>query len=214
MTSADFPPPPPGPFWVPTTLIFSLFLTSSLSTSISAYLAGSPYTYDFTRLGAATSVVYARFSASPLSFLVCLSASLADTPTASASLSSFGRRSSTGLALRSVVPSRSSRSTATLRPFGSSFRCVSLSCQPGSRANTDLLRLAVAHPDPLDHPPPDSRPLGNDHFPRLPPPQPLPNPRQCPQRLSPSSRHRHHRPAPHPRHRFVVGLHGGWERRV
>ncbi|GAA5874504.1 hypothetical protein JCM1840_000799 [Sporobolomyces johnsonii] len=47
-----------GPFWVPTTLIFSLFLTSSLSTSISAYLAGQPYTYDFTRLGAATSVVY------------------------------------------------------------------------------------------------------------------------------------------------------------
>ncbi|GAA6037417.1 hypothetical protein JCM8097_008560 [Rhodosporidiobolus ruineniae] len=47
-----------GPFWVPTTLIFSLFLTSSLSTSISAYLAGQSYTYDFTRLGAATSVVY------------------------------------------------------------------------------------------------------------------------------------------------------------
>ncbi|GAA5932171.1 hypothetical protein JCM1841_001216 [Sporobolomyces salmonicolor] len=47
-----------GPFWIPTTLIFSLFLTSSLSTSISAYLAGQPYTYDFTRLGAATSVVY------------------------------------------------------------------------------------------------------------------------------------------------------------
>ncbi|BGP18212.1 hypothetical protein JCM10213_007840 [Rhodosporidiobolus nylandii] len=47
-----------GPFWVPTTLIFSLFLTSSLSTSAYAYLAGESYTYDFTRLGAATSVVY------------------------------------------------------------------------------------------------------------------------------------------------------------
>lgn len=46
-----------GPFWVPTTLIFSLFLTSSLSTSISAYLAGDSYTYDFTRLGAAVSLV-------------------------------------------------------------------------------------------------------------------------------------------------------------
>ncbi|GAA5991584.1 hypothetical protein JCM11641_004013 [Rhodosporidiobolus odoratus] len=47
-----------GPFWVPTTLIFSLFLTSSFSSSISAYLADQEYTYDFTRLGAATSVVY------------------------------------------------------------------------------------------------------------------------------------------------------------
>ncbi|GAA5872768.1 hypothetical protein JCM8547_006337 [Rhodosporidiobolus lusitaniae] len=47
-----------GPFWVPTALIFSLFLTSSFSSSISAYLADLEYTYDFTRLGAATSVVY------------------------------------------------------------------------------------------------------------------------------------------------------------
>lgn len=46
-----------GPFWVPTTLIFSLFLTSSLSSSITAYLAGQPYAYDFTRLGAAVSLV-------------------------------------------------------------------------------------------------------------------------------------------------------------
>ena len=46
-----------GPFWVPTSLIFSLFLTSSLRTSITAYLDGRPYSYDFTRLGAATSVV-------------------------------------------------------------------------------------------------------------------------------------------------------------
>lgn len=46
-----------GPFWVPTTLIFSLFLTSSLSTSITAYLDGDSYTYDFTRLGAAVTLV-------------------------------------------------------------------------------------------------------------------------------------------------------------
>lgn len=46
-----------GPFWVPTTLIFSLFLTSSLTSSITAYLAGESYTYDFTRLGAAVSLV-------------------------------------------------------------------------------------------------------------------------------------------------------------
>ena len=46
-----------GPFWVPTTLVFSLFLTSSLYTSIAAYLDDAAYSYDFTRLGAATSVV-------------------------------------------------------------------------------------------------------------------------------------------------------------
>lgn len=46
-----------GPFWAPTTLIFSLFLTSSLSSSIYAYLDGESYTYDFTRLGAAVSLV-------------------------------------------------------------------------------------------------------------------------------------------------------------
>ncbi|SDA01340.1 BZ3500_MvSof-1268-A1-R1_Chr10-1g02590 [Microbotryum saponariae] len=46
------------PFWIPTTLIFSLFLISSLSASVEAYLAGEQYTYDFTRLGAAVSLVY------------------------------------------------------------------------------------------------------------------------------------------------------------
>ncbi|ORY76895.1 hypothetical protein BCR35DRAFT_305647 [Leucosporidium creatinivorum] len=55
-----------GPFWVPTTLIFSLFLTSSLSTSITAYLDGDSYTYDFTRLGAAVSLVYAYSLGLPL----------------------------------------------------------------------------------------------------------------------------------------------------
>ncbi|BGP01809.1 hypothetical protein RTG_01797 [Rhodotorula toruloides ATCC 204091] len=47
-----------GPFWVPSTLVFSLFLTSSLWSSINAYLNDVEYAYDFTRLGAATSVVY------------------------------------------------------------------------------------------------------------------------------------------------------------
>ncbi|KAL8291756.1 hypothetical protein RQP46_002014 [Phenoliferia psychrophenolica] len=55
-----------GPFWVPTTLIFSLFLTSSLSSSIYAYLAGDAYTYDFTRLGAAVTIVYTYFLGLPL----------------------------------------------------------------------------------------------------------------------------------------------------
>jgi hypothetical protein len=47
-----------GPFWLPTTLIFALFLSSSLSASISAYLSDQPYAYDFTRLGAAVSTVF------------------------------------------------------------------------------------------------------------------------------------------------------------
>ena len=47
-----------GPFWVPTTLIFALFLSSSLSSSIQAYLAGHTYSYDFTKLSVAVSVVY------------------------------------------------------------------------------------------------------------------------------------------------------------
>ncbi|KAK4050181.1 hypothetical protein OIO90_005163 [Microbotryomycetes sp. JL221] len=47
-----------GPFWVPTTLVFSLFLTTSLSTSVHAYLDGESYRYDFTRLGAAFTLVY------------------------------------------------------------------------------------------------------------------------------------------------------------
>ncbi|GAA5907626.1 hypothetical protein JCM8208_000021 [Rhodotorula glutinis] len=55
-----------GPFWVPTTLVFSLFLTSSLYTSIAAYLDDAEYSYDFTRLGAATSVVYTYYLGVPL----------------------------------------------------------------------------------------------------------------------------------------------------
>lgn len=55
-----------GPFWVPTTLIFSLFLTSSLTASISAYLSGETYNYDFTRLGAAVTLVYAYFLGLPI----------------------------------------------------------------------------------------------------------------------------------------------------
>ena len=54
-----------GPFWVPTTLIFSLFLTSSLTSSITAYLSGDVYEYDFTRLGAAVSLVFVPSSLVP-----------------------------------------------------------------------------------------------------------------------------------------------------
>lgn len=57
-----------GPFWVPTTLIFALFLSSSLSSSIQAYLAGHTYSYDFTKLSVAVSVIYAYSLAVPAGF--------------------------------------------------------------------------------------------------------------------------------------------------
>lgn len=53
----DLQTPLTGPIWVPSSLIFSLFLTSSLWSSVVAYLDEREYSYDFTRLGAATSVV-------------------------------------------------------------------------------------------------------------------------------------------------------------
>lgn len=55
-----------GPFWVPTTLIFALFLSSSLSSSIQAYLAGNTYNYDFTALSVAVTVVYVYALAVPV----------------------------------------------------------------------------------------------------------------------------------------------------
>ncbi|KAF9238910.1 hypothetical protein BU15DRAFT_88164 [Melanogaster broomeanus] len=50
-----------GPFWVPTTLILALFLSSSLAASISKYLSapGAEYDYDFALLGLAATIVYA-----------------------------------------------------------------------------------------------------------------------------------------------------------
>lgn len=55
-----------GPFWVPTTLVFALFLSSSLSSSIQAYLAGAAYNYDFTALSVAVTVVYIYTLAVPV----------------------------------------------------------------------------------------------------------------------------------------------------
>ena len=50
-----------GPFWTLTTLIFALFLSSSLAASVSAYLSGpdAEYDYDFRLLSIAVSLVYA-----------------------------------------------------------------------------------------------------------------------------------------------------------
>lgn len=50
-----------GPFWTLTTLIFALFLSSSLAASITVYLSapGTEYDYDFTLLSIAVTLVYA-----------------------------------------------------------------------------------------------------------------------------------------------------------
>jgi hypothetical protein len=50
-----------GPFWTLTTLIFALFLSSSLGASIAKYLStnGTPYDYNFQLLSIAVSLVYA-----------------------------------------------------------------------------------------------------------------------------------------------------------
>lgn len=50
-----------GPFWTLSTLIFTLFLSSSLAASISAYLSapGQAYDYNFQLLSIAMSLVYA-----------------------------------------------------------------------------------------------------------------------------------------------------------
>jgi len=55
------PPDLYGPFWTLTTLVFALFLSSSLAASISSYLSGPDhkYNYDFQLLSIAVSIVYA-----------------------------------------------------------------------------------------------------------------------------------------------------------
>ncbi|KAA1474513.1 Yip1-domain-containing protein [Dentipellis sp. KUC8613] len=62
-TSAHLTPYPDlyGPFWTLTTLIFALFVTSSLAASIVSYLSdpGTEYDYDFTLLSVAVGLVYA-----------------------------------------------------------------------------------------------------------------------------------------------------------
>ncbi|KAK7040711.1 hypothetical protein VNI00_009617 [Paramarasmius palmivorus] len=63
-----------GPFWTLTTLIFTLFLSSSLAASISSYLSdpGEQYDYNFTLLSVAVSLVYAYGIAVPVLLWVAL----------------------------------------------------------------------------------------------------------------------------------------------
>lgn len=57
-----------GPFWTLTTLIFTLFLSSSLAASISVYLSapGTEYDYNFHLLSIAVTLVYAYGLALPV----------------------------------------------------------------------------------------------------------------------------------------------------
>ncbi|KAJ3322345.1 hypothetical protein HDU93_003118, partial [Gonapodya sp. JEL0774] len=47
-----------GPFWVPTTVILSLFVTTSVAGSIAAYLSGKTFDYDFSLISFAISICY------------------------------------------------------------------------------------------------------------------------------------------------------------
>ncbi|KAL4071708.1 hypothetical protein J3A83DRAFT_4514544 [Scleroderma citrinum] len=63
-----------GTFWVPTTLILALFMSSSLAASIASYLSapGAEYDYDFALLGLATTIVYAYAFGLPLGLWLSL----------------------------------------------------------------------------------------------------------------------------------------------
>ncbi|KAJ7116201.1 Yip1-domain-containing protein [Mycena crocata] len=63
-----------GPFWTLTTLIFTLFLSSSLGASISAYLSepGAKYDYDFGLLSIAVTLVYTYGLVLPILLWVAL----------------------------------------------------------------------------------------------------------------------------------------------
>ncbi|KAF9432397.1 hypothetical protein BGZ76_010857 [Entomortierella beljakovae] len=47
-----------GPFWIPTTVIFALFVTSSIVDSINAYMSSKPYAYDIGHLTFAFGTIY------------------------------------------------------------------------------------------------------------------------------------------------------------
>jgi len=63
-----------GPFWTLTTLILTLFLSSSLAHSISSYLSkpGMNYDYDFTLLSVAVTLVYVYGLAVPVGLWLAL----------------------------------------------------------------------------------------------------------------------------------------------
>ena len=61
-----------GPFWILTTLIFSLFVFSSLASSIASYLSSTPISYDFQLLSIAVTLVYTYGLGIPIMLWVVL----------------------------------------------------------------------------------------------------------------------------------------------
>lgn len=47
-----------GPFWISTTVIFLIFVTSSLSEAVTSYLAGIEHQYDFSMFWLAIEIIY------------------------------------------------------------------------------------------------------------------------------------------------------------
>ncbi|KAF9190747.1 hypothetical protein BGZ51_008262 [Haplosporangium sp. Z 767] len=47
-----------GPFWIPTTVVFVLFVTSSIVESINAYVSSTPYAYNIRQLTFAFGTIY------------------------------------------------------------------------------------------------------------------------------------------------------------
>jgi hypothetical protein len=68
------PPDLYGPFWTLTTLIFALYLSSSLGASIAKYLSTEdvPYDYDFQLLSIAVTIVYSYGLALPVALWLAL----------------------------------------------------------------------------------------------------------------------------------------------
>lgn len=52
------PPDAYGPFWIPTTLIFTLFISSTITSSITGYISGKHQALDFSLLPTAVGTVY------------------------------------------------------------------------------------------------------------------------------------------------------------
>ncbi|KAG8959892.1 hypothetical protein FRC03_007336 [Tulasnella sp. 419] len=61
-----------GPFWTLTTVIFFLFVTTSLASSIASYLSDKPYDYDFTLLSVSVGMVYTYGLGVPLALWATL----------------------------------------------------------------------------------------------------------------------------------------------
>jgi len=61
-----------GPFWTLTTVIFALFVFSSLASSVTSWLSEKPWDYDFTLLTVAVAVVYSYGLGVPIALWAAL----------------------------------------------------------------------------------------------------------------------------------------------